>query len=355
MDPKDYYKILGVQETASLEEIKKAYKKLSLKYHPDRQSNKSDEEKKEAEETFKKVNEAYTILSDSEKRSNYDKFGDPNSAGFNGFNPFGGWADPFMGSFFGGGFGGGGNRRVPQGEHIKMVVPLTFEEVFLGCTKKLKYERNVRCPNCHGAGGTSKKTCPDCNGTGYTTKRAYNGFGVTIETVACQRCKGTGEIVENKCPTCNGTGFKKETCIQEVTFVPGMIDKSYLTIREGGNESSSPNGPNGAFLAYVSYSFNSNEYKIQGLDVVKTVNLNYYDALLGYEYILQIPGKNDKKISIPSCMKDGELLRLIGQGITRDGYSGDFYLEIHYSYPDSLSDIEREALMKIRENSHSDK
>ena len=213
-DKRDYYEVLGIAKGASEDEIKKAYKKMARKYHPD--LNPGD---KEAEEKFKEVNEAYEVLSDPNKKARYDQYGhagvDPNfgagGAGFDGSFDFGDLGDIF-GSFFGGGFGGGRrtNPNAPQrGESIRMSVSISFEEAAFGCEKSVTLDRYEQCDTCHGSGcaaGTSPEVCPDCHGTGTVQVRRQTPMGVFASTSPCGRCGGKGRIIHQPCPDCHGSG-----------------------------------------------------------------------------------------------------------------------------------------------------
>lgn len=347
MDLNDYYKILGLSENATEDEIKMAYKKLSLKYHPDRQVNKSDKEKTEAEKKFKEINEAYSILSEPDKRRDYDRFGNSNPRSDNwadfrknfssqGFNPFD-FFEPF-----------GRGEIVEPGTHIKMQIPLTIEDVFNGCTKKVKYERKVRCPNCHGAGGLNMKRCPHCHGSGQIESNIQTAFGYMTQTRTCPHCHGTGQISEKACPTCNGSGFKTDSAVIEVNFPPGMMNGFSIKFPGKGNESKSPKRSNGDFYAEATYSFKSDKYEVNGIDVIEKVYIPYYDILLGSTYELELPNHTKKKIIIPACAQEGKLLKLIGEGIKTQASTGDYYLEIHYLIPKTLSEDEKKALMKIK-------
>lgn len=354
---KDYYSTLGLKKGASEKEIKSAYRKLSLKYHPDKQVGKSDDEKKKAEEKFKEINEAYSVLSDPDKKNNYDKFGDPNGrsadfSGFGGFNDFSGFGgDPFSDLFNSTFNRGRGFRQRPTefpGTDIKMTVPLTLEEIFNGCTKKLKFYKNIRCTSCHGEGGTGHKQCPHCKGTGYISKQEWTGFGVTKITQDCPYCNGTGFTHEYTCKTCNGTGFTRKETIVEINF-PAGIQEGWAIEKNGeGNESKSSKLQNGTFYAIAKYNFDKEKYQIQGLNVIEKITLPYYDVLLGTEYILELPNNTKKKIYIPSCTPDGKLLRLYREGIKTQNRVGDYYLEIHHSMPDSISEKERAELELIK-------
>ena len=371
MDQKGYYKTLGVKEDASLDEIKKKFKKLSLKYHPDRQVGKSEKEQKEAEAKFKEINEAYQVLSDETKRKNYDTFGDADGHGsgfsggysgggpdlgdiFGAGSPFGNMADAFS-DVFGGSFFGGSHRsqtstrrQTPPGDDMQMKVPLTLEEVFNGCTKKFKYKRKVRCPNCHGAGGTGLKTCPHCHGTGMLYDTHRMGNSIYQQTMPCPHCKGTGQIVEHECPSCHGNKFKEEYQTIEVNFPAGMPENYAIEKHGMGHESADKNMPSGTLLIFASYAFDKNKYRIHNLDVYEKIELNYYDALLGCDYDLKIPNGTTKRVKIPECSQPGKVLKLAGQGIKTGTRTGDYYIEIVYKFPTSLSAKEKEALKMIK-------
>lgn len=368
MDSKGYYKILGVEKTASVEEIRKKYKTLALKYHPDKQANKSDKEKKDAEAKFKEINEAYQVLSDENKRAQYDR------GGFDFGNAGGGYSgSPFdFGSFgdfnfdefgFNAGtgfnfsdlFGGrnGGYRQQPKvekGTDIKMTIAITLEEIFNGCSKKIKYQRNVRCPNCHGVGGTNKHTCPECNGTGMARTTVRSPFGFTTSMGPCKKCGGKGYIVDSKCPTCGGTGFRKEETILDVKFKPGMLDGFAVQYPGKGNESSDIKGQTGDCLVYCKHEYDKDRYAIvNNNDVYEKIEIPYYDALLGCEYILEKPDHKKIKVNIPSCIQNGKHLKLANEGIPYGtAVRGDYYLIVIHKIPDKLSWKERNALEALK-------
>lgn len=366
MDNKGYYKTLGVAEKATDDEIKKAFRKLSIKYHPDKQSGKSDKEKKEAEAKFKEVNEAYQVLSDKDKRAKYDSgasfdfgnagggysggfdFGDFNFDEF-GFNPTTGFD---FRSFFGGSSGRQQKPKAPEkGADIRMVIPVTLEEVYAGCTKKVKYQRNVRCANCHGAGGTNKHTCPDCNGTGIKRNRVHSMFGFTETTSTCPKCNGKGWVTDTKCPTCGGTGFKKEDTIIEVTFPKGILDGYALQFANKGNESSDPKGASGDFFAICKLVYDKDKYDVvNNVDIYENIDINYYDALLGCDLILEKPDYTKRKVTIPSCVPNGKVFKLANEGLPFPGSDkhGDYYIIISYKMPEKLMLEERKALEIIR-------
>lgn len=355
MANKDFYRILGVNKNASEKEISSAFRKLSFKYHPDRWATKSEAEKKEAEEKFKEINYAYQVLSDPEKRQNYDNFGDPDAKGHGGGFDMGDFSDLFrqfgnMHGFGGGfgGFGGGFSEQIEAGQDIQMRIPLTIEEIFNGCTKKVKFNRNVRCPNCHGAGGSGQKTCSHCHGTGQIVTTQRHGMATIQNISVCPHCHGTGYTVDKKCPSCNGSGFKNSTNTVEITFPAGIPNNAGIRYSEQGSESSNVKGRNGDFIAVAKYDFDTNKYVIQGLDVVEKVYIPYYDLLLGCDYTIVLPNKKEKKINLSSCIEEGKLIKLYKEGIKYQNQSGDYYIEIHYEIPKTLSSEERKNIENIK-------
>lgn len=357
---KNYYEILGVEKDVNDDNLKKAYRKLSLKYHPDRQQGKSESEQKEAEEKFKEINEAYTNLSDPEKRQQYDMFGTVDGRMQGGGNPFGG--NPF-----GGGFGfddvfemfGGGRSRYQQqemvrpGKNVQMSIPLDIEDIYCGCTKKVKYKRDVRCMTCHGEGGSDVKICPHCGGTGRVIKQSQNGFAVFRQEMPCSHCEGTGKTVGKVCQTCHGSGFKSVENIVEVTFPAGIQEGQGLEMPGEGSESKKRNGQNGSFIAVAKYNYDRNKYTVSGIDIIEKVYVDYVDAMLGMTYKLILPDKKEIDVHIKECTESGKKLVLRGKGIkVRNQFgqeiTGDYYLQIIHKVPQSLSAEEKKYLEKIK-------
>lgn len=353
---KDYYEILGVSKDASEKDIKKSYRKLSLKYHPDKNANKSPEEKQEAEAKFKEVNEAFQTLGDKEKRQQYDMFG---SLGGdfrgNGFNPFGsrtshgygpnGWFDPFEA-------GQAYNRRqpttYPPGSNIRMKIPVTLEEIFKGCTKKVKFERKIRCAACHGDGGYNKKTCSRCGGSGTVVSVSQSPFGVIRQETTCPVCKGVGFTYEKSCPTCSGTGYTSRIETLDVEIPMGTREFSTFEYKGKGNESRSKYMDTGDFLASIIYDYDRNRYFVEGLNILEQLTLPYYELMLGTDYVLEKPDGKQLKIHIDSCPPEGKTIRLLGEGLPGDIQNGDYFLQLHYGIPESISDTERELLEAIK-------
>ena len=353
MANRDFYNILGVSRDASDEEIKKAYRKLSLKWHPDRHSNDSEKDKKIAETKFKEISEAYSILSDPEKKKKYDTYGDADiniDQGFGGFEQmFNGFG--FFGNHFDNPFGGGftQNDFIEAGENISMKIPLSIEDIYNGITKKVKFERKVRCPNCHGEGGTNKKTCPYCNGQGKIKNISRSGHMTFSQIVECPHCNGTGYIIGTKCPTCKGTGLKTEYNTVEVVFPAGIPNGAFRQYPNQGNESKNRKGDNGNFIAIVDYKIDENKYAINGLNVLEHIKIPYYDILLGCTYEVNIPNGKKKIITIPECTKEDNIMKIEGEGLKYNGQTGDYYVCIHYDYPTKLLEKEKEHIEFIRE------
>ncbi len=359
---RDYYEVLGVQKGATEEEIKKAYKKMARKYHPD--LNPGD---KDAEEKFKEVNEAYEVLSDSEKKARYDQFGfagvDPNfgagtggwggGAGGAGFD-FGDLGDIF-GSFFGGGFGGGQARRNPnapqRGESIRMNLTISFEEAAFGCEKELELDRYESCETCRGSGaapGTSPETCPDCGGSGVVQTRRQTPMGVFASTAPCSRCGGRGKIIKEPCKDCRGSGMvRRRRKIQ--ASVPAGIDNGQTISIRGQGHAGKNGGPAGDLL--VTITVRPHElFRREGTSVLCEAPITFTQAVLGAE--LEIPTIDGKvKYDIPEGTQSGTTFRLKGKGIPAlNGRGrGDQYVTVYIETPRNLNREQKEALKKFAE------
>lgn len=355
MAQKNYYDVLGVDKNASPQDIKKAFRKLSLKYHPDKQKTDDPKKLKEAEDKFKEINEAYQVLSDPDKKAHYDQFGSMDEFGSDG--GFGGFksAEDFMRNAWGGfgGFGGFESQAKPQpsvGKSIKMKIPLTLEEVYIGGHKTVSYNINVRCHTCHGKGGTDVKTCSFCHGTGVQTTTKRMGFTILRQTTTCPHCHGTGEIVEHSCPTCNGSGFQQKKVSLDINFNKG-VQNGYVDIYQGkGNESPDVNGPNGDFYAEFYYKIDTSKFAIDNLNnVYYKLSVPYYDCLLGSNLSVKIPNGKTRKIKLKPCTKPDEQIPLIGDGIPYgENNAGNFYVMVDYEIPSTLSKEDIENLKQIQ-------
>ena len=358
-EKRDYYEVLGIQKGASEDEIKKAYKKLARKYHPD--MNPGD---KEAEEKFKEVNEANEVLSDPEKKARYDQFGfagvDPNyGAGAGGAGGFGGGFDfgdlgDIFGSFFGGGFGGGQRRNpnAPQrGESIRASVSVSFTDAAFGCEKSVTLERSEMCGTCKGNGcapGTTPEVCPDCHGTGTVQVRRQTPMGVFASNGPCRKCGGTGRLIHQPCPDCRGGGTVRKRKTIQVTIPAGIDHGQTISLRGQGNAGKN-GGPAGDLLITVMVQPHD-LFRRDGVDVFCEAPINFTQAVLGAE--LEIPTIDGKvKYSIPEGTQTGTVFRLKGKGIpVLNGRGrGDQYVTVTIETPRNLNKEQKEALRKFSE------
>ena len=357
-EKRDYYEVLGIQKGASEEEIKKAYKKLARKYHPD--MNPGD---KEAEEKFKEVNEANEVLSDPEKKARYDQFGfagvDPNYGAGAGGGAYGGGFDfgdlgDIFGSFFGGGFGGGRQRNpnAPQrGESIRASVSVSFTEAAFGCEKSVTLERSEQCPTCKGNGcapGTTPEICPDCHGTGTVQVRRQTPMGVFASNGPCRKCGGTGRLIHQPCPDCRGSGAVRKRKTIKVNIPAGIDHGQTISLRGQGNAGKN-GGPAGDLLITVMVQPHE-LFRRDGVDVFCEAPITFSQAVLGAE--LEIPTIDGKvKYSIPEGTQTGTVFRLKGKGIpVLNGRGrGDQYVTVTIETPRNLNKEQKEALRKFSE------
>ena len=353
---RDYYEVLGVSKGASQDEIKKAYRKLAKANHPD--LNPGD---KAAEARFKEVNEAYEVLSDSDKKARYDQYGhagvDPNfgaGGGFDGGFDFGDLGDIF-GSFFGGGFGGGrrSNPNAPQrGESIRLSLTVSFEEAAFGCEKAVTVERLEQCDTCHGNGcapGATPEVCPDCRGTGQVQVRRQTPMGVFATTSPCAKCGGKGKIIHQPCKDCRGTGtVRRRKTIQ--ASIPAGIDHGQTISIRGQGHAGVNGGPAGDLLITITVRPHD-LFRREGTSVLCEAPITFAQAVLGAE--LEIPTIDGKvKYDLPEGTQSGTTFRLKGKGIPAiNGRGrGDQYVTVYIETPRNLNKEQKEALKKFAES-----
>ena len=365
MAKRDYYEVLGVQKGASAEEIKKAYRKLAVKYHPDKNPG-----NKEAEEKFKEAAEAYSVLSDADKKARYDQFGHAGvegagpdfSGGFGNLNDilndlFGGGFGGFSGfgggfSGFGGGFGGGQRQqRVHRGRDIRVRVKLTLEEIAHGVEKEISIEKSVPCPDCGGRGAKNSsdiKTCPACNGTGQVQRVVNSFLGQTVTYSTCQQCGGEGKIISNPCRTCNGSGLVRQRETIKVKIPAGVEAGMQLTI-QGEGHAAKNNGINGDLLVVIEEQEHK-DLKREGNNLFYTKVISLPDAMLGAE--VEVPCIDGAyKIKVEPGTQSGTVVRLRGKGLpTVNGYGGvgDMYVKLAVWIPKRLNKEEKEIIESLR-------
>lgn len=338
---KDYYKILGLDRNASEDEIKKSYKKLAIQWHPDKFVNESEDKKKEAEEKFKDISEAYTVLSDPDKKRQYDNGGFDFSSIFgNGWNPFGGFADIF------GNHGRRQQQTVPKGQDVHVEVKVSVEEIYNGCEKTIKYNRYIRCSECDGAGGEDIRVCDKCHGTGHVTHIQQNGFMTFQQTVACDKCHGIGKTVGKLCKKCNGLGLEKTS--QEITVhIPKFVRNGHnIRVNGGGSECKEKSGQNGNVIIHVIWDIDEEKYRIDNYgNVYSFLDVEYYDVILGTDIDVKLPNGKDSKINIPKCSNIDTQIKIDKMGFAG---KGDLIYIVRPIFPDKIDDKTIDLLNKIK-------
>jgi len=351
MSKRDYYEVLGVSRDVDAKELKKAYRKLAMKYHPDR--NPDD---KDADAKFKEATEAYEILGDQQKRAAYDQYGhagvDPNAAG-GGFGGGGGanFSDIFgdvFGDIFGGGGGRGGRAGPQRGSDLRYTMELSLEEAVRGVEKKIRVPTLTSCTTCDGSGakpGTSPKTCGTCGGAGQV--RMQQGFFSVQQT--CPSCRGQGTMIEDPCNSCHGRGVKEETKTLSVKIPPGVDTGDRIRL-SGEGEAGAMGGPAGDL--YVQVSVKEHElFHRDGRNLYCDVPISIVDAALGGE--LEVPTLDGRvKLKIPAETQSGKLFRLRGKGVTpvRGGTAGDLLCRVQVETPVNLTNEQKDLLMKFQES-----
>ena len=351
MEKRDYYEVLGVSKNATDDEIKSAFRKLAKKYHPD--INKDPD----APEKFKEAQEAYAVLSDKNKRSQYDQFGHAafnNNGGYGGaggfdFSDFDINLDDILGNMFGGGFGfssGRGRRTKTRGDDVLRRVDLTFEEAVFGCEKDIRLNVNEKCPECHGDGGFDKKTCSNCHGSGTITSEQRTIFGAFMSKTTCPTCGGTGSTYERKCSKCHGNG----TIIQDKTItvkIPSGIDNGMRLRVSGKGEASSNGGENGDL--YLEFNVKNHEFfEREGDDIILEVPLNIYEATMGCKKDIKTLS-SVITLSVPSGTNTNDKQRIKGKGVKNasTGSTGDMYIIFKVITPQKLSKEQKKLFEQL--------
>lgn len=336
---KDYYSILGINKNASDQEIKKAFRTLSKKYHPD------ISKEPDAEIKFKEINEAYQVLSDPEKRQKYDKFGTIDDDIFGGFNPFN------MFNVFGNAVKG---ERKERGTDLRITVNITMKEAAEGAHKRIKIKKKCVCHRCHGSGSDDNAytTCPACNGTRFKHIRTQTPFGVNETFTPCDKCNGTGHIISKPCPACNGTGLESGEKEVEFDIPKGMPFDAYFTIPNEGNE-----GPHRGIPGNLIVIVQQAENDIPGLerdgnDLLYTLYLNYFDLVYGCDIV--IPHFNgDQKIHIAEGTESGKEILLYRKGFPdpiNPNERGNYRIKIECLIPKKLTIKQKNALNKYKDS-----
>lgn len=361
MAKRDYYEILGVSKNANKDDLKKAYRKLAMQYHPDRNPG-----NKEAEEMFKEAAEAYEILNDDNKRARYDRFGHEGvkgsgfgSQGFSDINDiFSHFSDIFGGGssifddFFGGGQQRGRQRgRGTPGSDLKVTLKLTLEEIAEGTSKKIKLKKQVKCDQCNGSGAdgnTSKKKCPICNGTGEIRSVSRSVFGQFVNITACANCNGEGEVIDTPCKKCMGDGRVNDEVTVKIDVPAGVHEGSYMTLRGEGNFGKRGGQPGDLLVVFKE---EEHEYFIREEDdIIYDLTITFPDAVLGTE--VDVPTLTGKaRLKIDAGTPAGKLLKMRDKGIKHLNHNGhgDQIVRINVNIPKKLSNRERELLKELAE------
>ena len=360
-DKRDYYEVLGIEKSASTDEIKKAYRKKAKEYHPDLHPGDKD-----CEQKFKEVNEAYEVLSDADKRAKYDQYGfaafDPSSfqSSAEGFGGFADILNDLFGGGFGGGFGGfggfGGAQRSPnapmRGENVRTEVDVSFEEACFGVSRELDVMKVENCEKCKGTGcaeGTTPEVCPDCKGRGSVMRTSRTPFGMMQTQEPCSRCGGTGKIIHQPCPTCKGKGKVRRARKIKVDIPAGIDDGQTISLRGLGNAGRN-GGPAGDLLVTVNVRRHP-QFEREGTSVLYELPVSIVQASLGAE--VEVPTIDGKvKYTVPEGTQTGTVFRLRGKGVPylHGGGRGDQFVTVRVVTPKGLTAEQKELLRRLGES-----
>ncbi|MDY6770334.1 MAG: molecular chaperone DnaJ [Candidatus Nanohaloarchaea archaeon] len=343
--PKEYYELLGVSEDASQEEIKKAYRKKAKKYHPDSGADSADEEK------FKKINKAYQVLSDEEKRKKYDRFG---KEGIDANAASGGFSDvqDLFNTIFGGGMGGGQRGR-GESPHLKIPVTVTLEEAYNGVEKTFEVDRRAACDACDGTGAVdgATETCSRCQGRGKVRETKRTPFGRAQVVQECDECNGRGEVPEQDCPECDGDGVTERSEQVSVDIPPGVRDGQRVRVQGKGNQLR--DGRTGDLFLYVTVE-DHDELERKQDDLFTTVTVGVGDAVLGADVEVPTPD-GSVAVDVPPGTQPGQVLRLQGQGMPGRRGNGDLYVKVDVSVPEQVSEEQEQVFEQFREEPERDR
>lgn len=338
---KDYYEVLGVDKNATEDDIKKAYRKLAAKWHPDRWANGTEEEKKKAEENFKEINEANSILSDAEKRRNYDMFGSAEpgqggfGGGFDGFDPFEGF-NPF-----------GRRQRVERGEDAEAYVVLTMAESYTGAKKEVAIEKKVKCTHCNGTGSEDgqEHKCPHCNGTGKYVQSSRNGNSFFQSITDCPYCHGTGKLASKPCTKCHGSGYEAKIERNVYDIPAGAFDGADMIVPGQGSMPKSGNGVPGDLHIIIRVQTDNN-FRREDDELIYDLYLTLLEAWDGCEKTVYRPDGKAVKVTVKKGSKEGDTVVKYGEGFpnVRTGRKGDFIINIKYKVPEKITKEQRKLI-----------
>jgi molecular chaperone DnaJ len=350
---RDYYEILGISRDSDKEEIKRAYRRLARKYHPDVNKEEGSEER------FKEINRAYEVLSDPEVRARYDRFGEAGvssgAAGFQDFSDFGGFTDifeSFFSGFAGGGSGTSARRRSgpARGNDLRLDLKLDFRDAVFGCDKEIRINTLETCSTCSGSGakaGTQPRTCATCTGSGQVRRATRTPFGSFTQVSVCPTCNGVGQVIEEKCESCGGSGQKQETKKLKITIPPGVDTGTSLRVPSKG-DAGKRGGPPGDLYVHLLVTEDP-DFKRDGINILSEIKISYLQAILGCNLeINTVDGPHE--ITIQPGIQPNTVMTLEGRGVPRLGNPvsrGDHLLTVLVDIPTRLSSEERELLEKL--------
>lgn len=342
---KDYYKILGIEKDATPDEIKKAYRKMAMKYHPDRNNGSSESESK-----FKEAAEAYDTLSNPEKRSNYDRFGTSNPS-FGGFGGGFNMDDIFsnFGDIFGNAFNNRYQTQIKKGSDLRIKVILSIDDILNGTKRKIKYKRQVKCESCNGEGGSDIEQCKSCNGKGHIQHSQQTPFGHITQSVICNNCNGSGKTVKNKCKICKGEGSVLKEEVVDIEIPAGVSNGMQLSMNGYGNYIK--NGINGNLYIIIEEKID-NSYKRDGNNIIMESTISVIDAILGTNINVKSPTGNIS-INIEPGTEHGKIIRIPKKGIPDIQLGlGDLYIRILIKIPKKIGNDEKKILEKLKDSNN---